>query len=393
MQRKQTAFILVLSLLWLIGCGGTAVLPTEVPLAQLPTAAPPTSTPLPATIDLTAVYLAQNPTAIPTTPAPVPTATPVDAIINITDPDEGDVLRMGSTAIINGLVEKEETDQIWLTLRSANGRLLAEQPGILNEIGWRTDLPIPIFVSGSAELVATIRTQDGTPINEYRRQVTLEPDPATSDRYLRLYRPIVEDIGVSGFNVFFDGDILFPANNTVSLSIYGDNCQTRIARQNFVLGSSSRPFYWQGFVIAPRDYAGPACAVASFGDPGAENWREAVVPIIILPVDDPNAAGIRIGNPPPDSEFTAGEEIFVYGTAYNISAGELSMSLLMENGRIVEQKTITTDFWGYFQDSINLPIDVEGLGQIIVETGPDDTFADDIRLIRVNPPPTPTPGP
>jgi hypothetical protein len=165
-----------------------------------------------------------------------------------------------------------------------------------------------------------------------------------------------------------------------------------VARQNFVLGASNRPVYWQGFVVVPQELVGPACAVASTGEPGTENWREASVPIDVLPPTQLEARGVTIGNPPPDSEAIAGQELFLYGTALNVSEGPVSVSILMENGRIVSQTSFTTDYWGYWETSITLPLDVEGLAEITVSAGEGDTFNESTTRIRVNPAPTPTPG-
>lgn len=397
-MRNYLLFILVV--LFLVGCGGAELeVPTRValidPIPQESTEnLPPTATLLPATTDLTAVYLAENPTPIATTPAPTRTSTPVSAVLNIIDPANGEVVTMGQTYIINGLVEKEEDQTIWVSLVTSNGRLLAEQQAAINNIGWRTDMFIPNFVSGSAEMIAVLRNSDGSLVSTYRQPFTLQPDTTADDQYLILENPESADVGVSGFNIFFDGRIKRPTNSIVTITVWGDeNCQTQVARQSFTLGSSVNEFYWSGFAIPSHSYAGPACAVASFGEPGAANWREAQVPITIFDPDDENASGIRIARPFEGAEYFAGNEIVVFGTAFNISAGEIFLSLLLENGRIVEQKTVPTDFWGYFETTIQLPLDVEGLAQVVVETGDSDTFADDIRLITIFPAPTPTPGP
>ena len=397
----KVTVLYVIIVVFLIGCGGEAgALPTSASLAErstngTPVNHPPTATRLPATTDLTAVYLANNPTPISTTPAPTRTSTPVNAVLNIIDPANGEVVTMGQTYIINGLVEKEADQTIWVSLVTSNGRLLAEQQAEINNIGWRADMPIPKFVSGSAEMIAVLRNKDGTIINTYRQPFILRPDRINDDQYLILNNPETDGTGVSGFNIFFDGRIKRPTNSRITITLWGDDeCQTRLTQQSFQLGSSVNEFYWSGFAIPSHTYAGPACAVASFGDPGAANWREAQVPITIFSISDENASGIQIANPRADNlDYFAGQEIVVYGTAYNISSREIFMSLLLENGRIVEQKGITTNFWGYFESSLQLPSDVEGLAQIIVETGDDDIFADDIRLIKILPAPTPTPGP
>ena len=378
-------------LLLATACGGSgAALPTVAAAASL-NGGTATVTILPATLDIAATQAAAVGTPVPTNTRAVPTPTPVDAVVNIVDPDEGDVLTLGSTIEVRGLVQKELEQAVWISLVSRNGRLLVELPAVPNEIGWEAEMYLPEAVSGAAYLQASIREPDGTLRNQYQLPVMLRPNTDTAERYLLLRRPLVAETAVSGFNIFFDGDILRPVNNTLSLSIWVDDCQRRVARENFVLGGSSRPFYWQGFVIVPRDAAGAACAVASFGEPGSPDWREAQVPIEILPTNHPDAKGIRIGNPPPNSEIIAGEEFLVYGTALNVEAGELLVSVLLENGLIVSQTPVTTDFWGYWETSLRLPTDVAGQAQIIAETGEGEDFADGITTISVILPPTPTP--
>jgi hypothetical protein len=215
----------------------------------------------------------------------------------------------------------------------------------------------------------------------------------TAVRYLELFRPTFEETAVGGFNIFFDGEVLLPVNRTITVSIWAEECQTRVAQQSFVLGASNRPVYWQGFVVVPQNLVGPACAVAITGEPGTENWREASVPINVLSPTELEARGVTIGNPPPGSEAIAGQTLFLYGTALNVSEGPVSLSILMENGRVVSQTSFTTDYWGYWETSVNLPIDVEGLAEITVSAGEGDTFNESIVRIRVNPAPTPTPGP
>ena len=83
----------------------------------------------------------------------------------------------------------------------------------------------------------------------------------------------------------------------------------------------------------------------------------------------------------------------LYGTALNVSEGPVSVSILMENGRVVSQTSFTTDYWGYWETTVTLPIDVEGLAEITVSAGEGDTFNESTTIIQVNPAPTPTPGP
>ena len=397
-QRSFGAWNIILFLLVILinACAPATdlVLPTSVSLSELATAATPstpTVTILPPTLDLTATFVAKQTTPLPTNTRVTPVPTSVNTVVNIITPDAESNLLMGSLVELFGLVQKEEADTVWVSLVTANGRLLVEQQATLNDIGWDVLIPVPAFVSGAATLQARVLDGAGVVQNMYQHPVMLVPNKETADRYLLLYRPELDETAVSGFNVIFDGEMKFPVNNTVTVSIWADECRTRVASQNYVLGSSSKPFYWQGFVIVPRDVTGAVCAVASFGEPGEANWREAQMPINVLPTDHRDAKGIRIGQPTDGSELIAGEKLLIYGTALNVADADVLVSILMENGRIVSQTPAVTDYWGYWEVSLSLPFDVAGLAQIIVETGKDNDFADAVNTVLIVPPPTPSP--
>ena len=399
LQKRTALSLATLFLLLLIGCSGEeAPLPTLAPLMVLPS---PTGTSLPATLDISTRLPESGvvpaggggSTTAQATPKPTVTPTPVNPLINISDPNPNQLLTLGSEVEVRGLVQMEAEQQILVSLVSSNGRLLTEIAVLPNEFGWQTAFVLPPYVSGAATMRASLLSADGAVLSSYEVPVWLTLNKATSTRYLEMFRPTINEKAVGGFNIFFDGEVLLPVNRTITVSIWADDCQTRVARQSFVLGASNQPVYWQGFVVVPQDLVGPACAVASTGDPGTENWREASVPINVLAQTELEARGVTIGNPPPDSEVFAGQELFLYGTAYNVSEGTGSISILMENGRVVTQSSFTTDYWGYWETAVTLPIDIEGLAEITVSAGEGDTFNESTTIIRVNPAPTPTPGP
>ncbi len=402
-RRGRWVVLLLAALLgWLlIGCNTPeGPLPTLVSQVVLPSATP---TSLPATMDIstrqpvsgvaTPVVAVGEGTAVKPTPKPSITPTAVDSLINISAPSENAVLVLGSPTTARGLVQRNPDEMVYLSLVSSNGRLLTEQVVDASDFGWQADIIPPPYVSGAAVIRADLRAADGTVLSSYEVPVWLALNKEGLDRYLEMFRPKIDEKGVGGFNIFFDGEILLAVNRTVTLSIWAENCQRRVAQQSFVLGASNRPVYWQGFVIVPQNLVGPACAVASTGDPGSETWREASVPIDVLAPTDLEARGVTIGNPPPDREVIAGQELFLYGTALNVSEGPVSLSILMENGRVIGQSSFTTDYWGYWETSVTIPLDVEGLAEITVTAGEEDTLSESKTLIRVIPPPTPTPGP
>jgi len=312
--RGRWVLLLAVLLSWLlIGCNTPEdPLPTLVSQVVLPSATP---TSLPATMDISTrqpvsgvvTPVGGAATAVKPTPKPSITPTPVDSLINISAPSDNAVLVLGSPTTVRGLVQRNPSEEVYLSLVSSNGRLLTEQLVDASDFGWQADIVPPPYVSGAAVIRADLRAADGTVLSLFEIPVWLTLNKEGLDRYLEMFRPKVDEKGVGGFNIFFDGEILLAVNRTVTLSIWADNCQTRVAQQSFVLGASNRPVYWQGFVIVPQNLVGPACAVASTGDPGSETWREASVPINVLAPTELEARGVTIGNPPPDREVIAGQ--------------------------------------------------------------------------------------
>jgi hypothetical protein len=233
-------------------------------------------------------------------------------------------------------------------------------------------MTVPEFVSGAAVLRASIRDETDNLVAQNEVSVNIVPDVENAERFLLLLRPQSGERAVSGFNMFFDGRVLQAADGLITISIWNEDCQTQVTRQSFRLGPTARPVYWQGFAIPPRDVAGEACAVAHFGEPGAADWREAVVPITIYPIDDAEAKGVTIGNPPPEATRVAGDELLLYGTALNVSEGTIRLSIVLENGFILFDGEVATDYWGYWEQAIMLPLDIEGTAEITVFTEPED---------------------
>lgn len=325
------------------------------------------------------------------TPRPTRTATPVDVSINISFPKANDPLTLEQEITVGGLVKKEAAHSILVSLVTNNGRVLAQVPGELTAQGWAAPFFLPPQVTGLAYLQASVLDEAGVVLAEHKSPVLLTLNPDTQGRFLELYRPQVDDTAVGGYSIFFDGMVNRPVNNFVAISIWANDCQEQVARQGFQMGSSSRPFYWSGFVVVPKDLVGPACAVAYFGEPGTEEWREAQIPIEVLAQDDPNARGVVVASPRPQAEIFAGEELFLYGTAYNVTNGPVIVDVVMENGRIVGQALAQTDFWGYWETSLLLPFDILGLAEVTITAGEDETLATTTLIINVLPAPTPTP--
>ena len=384
MRKINNFSLFILCLLLLAACQPEEPLPTRLATVPVPTpdasntpAVPPTRTPEP-------------------TPTPLPTATVVFATrtatpfilpdgpaVNITTPSINAELVMGTEISIGGLGQMLPSQTLSITLVSATGHLLAEAEGEMGEFNsWQVDLTIPQQVSGPAQIQAVVLDEDGEQLAIDVHAVHLVLDTSTSDKYMALFRPVTGEQAVSGFNLFFDGRAQNPTGNYITISLWDQNCQNRLAVQGFQLRSST---YWQGFLVVPRDITGPACAVADFGERGTEDWREAQVLLDILSPTDENAKGVLIGNPPPNAVLTAGETITLYGTAYNAPDGQVVISVILENGRVITEIVTTADIFGYWETSLFIPPDAEGTAMINISIGTpsEDNYAQNQTIVTI----------
>jgi len=221
-------------------------------------------------------------------------------------------------------------------------------------------------VSGAAEIQANLFEQDGTVVTGDVQPIMLQVDAENTGRYLILDRPLQAEEAVGGYNIFFDGLAQHPVDNLVTISLWNEACQNRVARQSFRLRGSG---YWQGFVVVPAAASGQLCAVAHFGDPGEEEWREAQVLVEILDPNDERAVNVQIGNPPPESVLTPGKTLLLYGTAYNAPDREILISILLENGRLLTEGVAAADIFGYWELELFIPADATGPAQIEASLG------------------------
>ena len=389
---KQKILLAIMLLLLLAACAQSApeALPTLAPVANVPTAAPATPTGLPPTRDLSTVAATPLPTAVPPTGVPTVTATPVDPGINLTSPDEDAQIVLGSDIVVRGLAQLDADQRVVVELVSATNRLLASGEAVLSDVGWQAGLSVPDFVSGAGELRATIIDADGTGLVQDKVSVALALNTETADRFLALSQPLSGETAVAGYFLFFEGRVRRPAGNAVTLSLWMDNCQLEVAKFTLSLGGSGA---WRGSLGIPGDVAGPGCAVATFGTPGEENWREAQIPVTVFAADDPSAGGVQLASPPPNSSVSAGGELYVAGTAFN--ADSVRISVEMDNSRIVAEQTVFPDPFGNWELTVLLPFDIEGSAIIVITAldGAGNPRAEAQTIVTVNSAPTPTPIP
>lgn len=389
-MAKLAGFLLILLL---IGCTPEPEpeLPTLAPTADFPTEPAATSTPiLPPTRDIFQPTNTPLPTLTSAAPTPRPTSSPapVEPGVNITSPSDSAELVMGSQIITGGFAQLMPSHSLTISLVSATGLVLAQAPAQPADVNaWQVSLSIPQSYSGPAQLQATITDASDQILAQDSSQVMLVLDTSTADRYLALFRPLDGEIGVAGFNLFFDGRAQLPVNNTVTIAIW-QACETEVARQSFQLGGSG---YWQGFVVIPRDLSGAICAVASFGVAGEDTWRQAAVAMTVLETGDESGRAVYIGNPPPGSVLTAGESVLIYGTAYNAPDSQVVVSVLLENGRVLTEGVATADLFGYWEIELFIPADASGPAQInaTIGTPSEDNYAQNQNLVTIEPPPEP----
>lgn len=323
------------------------------------TAIPATNTPA-----LPAATATASATPVVLTPQPTPLTGPG---VNITSPSEDSQIVLGTEFNASGLVQIAAGQTLSVTLTSATGHLLAQgQPEVSEFNSWQAVLTPPQSVSGRAALRASLISADGAIVSTDEVPIMLQVDPANSDRYLILYRPLQDEQAVAGYNIFFDGQVQNPTNNVLNISLWNEECKNQIARQSFRLRGSG---YWQGFVVVPGDARGRLCAVAHFGEQRDEAWREAQVEIEVLDPTDERAMNVMIGNPPPGSALTPGQSLLLYGTAYNAPDREVLVSILLENGRLLTESVAAADVFGYWELELFIPADAVGPAQIEASLG------------------------
>jgi hypothetical protein len=369
LTRFEVCWLLVL-LLWLTACSQGDQLPTRLPTAAAPEQLPATSQSLPATSTPAKPTLTPAPSPTPVVPTIEPTSVAGPGV-NITSPNDDSQLMQGQEMTVGGFVQLGPLDSLSVMLVTPNHQLISEAEVQINEFNsWQANLNVPHNVSGSAEVLAFVSDEAGSVLASDLKPVQLLVNREGNDRYLELFRPVSGQKAVAGYNLFFDGITELPADNLITISIWNESCQVEVAKQSFRLRGSG---YWQGFIVVPRTVTGPVCAVAHFGSPGEDSWRETQVLLDVLPPDDPAALDVHIGNPPPDSLLIPGNPLLLYGTAYNAPDQIVMVSILLENGRLLTEGVAQVNDYGYWELELYIPEDIDGLAQIEATVGQPDS--------------------
>lgn len=363
------------------------VLPTPIATAFLPTpvVTKPLDTPLPTKVFPTETPLPTDTPVIPPTIAGVGAAA-----INITSPSENSVLPTGTTVQVSGLGQVSPDQTLVVQLISISGyRLSSTVADSVNGL-FQVNLTIPITLTGAAQIQAQAQTMSGEIVAVDVLPVTITPNAAANPRYLELYRPSQQMKVVGGYYLFFDGFAAQPTG-TIQIALFVDNCQTEAAATSFRVSSSS---YWQGYLYVPNDISGPGCAIARFGAPGADNWREAQIPINLQRPNEEGAFAVYLFSPTHQSELVGGTNATFWGTAYNASDDLVVITVLREDGVNLAQGSARVDTFGYWETTVNIPLTYTGAAQIVVAIGnpEENNVAQSVIQVTILPPPTPTPG-
>jgi hypothetical protein len=384
-------FIGLFLLTGLIACGQEAEQPpTPISTAFLPTSAPTELAPtLPSTEEVAQVAPTLAATPTPVIPPTLPAGNA--AALNITSPTENSTILIGSTLTVSGLSRVAADQSLQVRLVSVNGLLLAQTMAQVQDNTFQAEVTVPITITGAAQVQAQVLDNAGTVLIADALPVTIGVDAAANPRYLELYRPLQQSKAVGGYYLFFDGYAAQPTG-TVFIAVYVDNCQTEAAATSFRVSSSS---YWQGYLYIPNNLSGAGCAVARFGSPGADNWREAQVPIQLQRPNEEGAYAVNLFSPAHLSELVGGSNVTFWGTAYNAADNLVVISLIREDGVNLAQGSATVDDLGYWETSLNIPLSYTGLAQALVTIGNQEVggIAQAVITVTILPAPTPTPEP
>jgi hypothetical protein len=386
-------------LLWLVQLGSAIMLTAcRPPASANPAAALPTLQPTAVSLITTTVALSHTVTLTGTVPAitatirpqatvpPLPTATQVTPALTLADPRANADLITGGDLAVSGQVTAQADWRLELALLALDGRLLTAVPIPLTDSGsatWQAMLLLPSQITGQATLQVSLFDNTGSLLTQARQMVVLLPDPNDS-RILQLLRPQAIDTAVPGYYLYFDGTTKAPSQNLIRLALLDETCQTVRREDSFRVSGSG---YWQGFLPIPDDTpAGPACIRAAFGTPGSENRRETLLPITLLAPTSPEANRIIMLTPlPADGAVQGGDEIALYGLAYNAPDELVYINLVLADGTVLLSEAIETNQYGYWEQSLRVPVGVSGQAQLVLFTATAvQTLAEETRILRIS---------
>lgn len=364
-MKKQ--FRLILFLLIVVLLAACSDQTTETPEATTDVVVEPTNTAAPtATSEPTATAVPEATVTTEPTPLPEPTieptaeptatdepaATPEPVLVPLTigQPVAGSEVPVATDLTVSGQVAAASGATVHIVLQAGVTELVTGTATVDSNTGaWLTTLAIPVAVTGSAQIVVATETESAMV------DITLLPGSAPEGTILRLDRPAAGDTLIAGYAAFFEGSALEVVGETITIAILSDNCGTVAASQSFTIAGGE----WRGFIILPQALSGPACAVVSTGTPGSPEWRQTIVPIVLLTADEAGASRIELGNPSFEA-YTAGSTITLFGVAVNAPDGEIQISVSLGDTTVLPLTVVDVDTFGYWEVEVALPTGQSG---------------------------------
>lgn len=367
-MKKQARLLLFLlmGMLLLAACADPA---SETPEATIGVVVEPTVTAEPTATSISTAISEPEPTATaeatplpeptaePTTEptattAPEPTMTPEPVVIPLTigQPVTGSEVAVATDLTVSGQVSPDAAATIQIVVAAGTTELITGTATVDPNTGaWLTTVPVPDAVTGSARVMVSTEAENAVV------DITLLPAENPSGAVLTLMRPQPGATLVAGYATFFEGIAADVVSDTLTIAVLADNCGTVAASQSFTITGGE----WRGFMILPQNLSGPACAVVSTGTPGTPEWRQTIVPIVLLTADETGASRIELGNASFES-YAAGSTLTLFGVAVNAPGGEIQVSASLGDTAILPVTAVEVDAFGYWELDVVLPADQSG---------------------------------
>lgn len=357
---------LIIIIFGLAGCAEPAPnqpLPAATSVSLVTPLPSPTQTTIPPTAFVEAIVAETAEPLEPTqsVPTPLPTPEPTEPAVEPSEDLSSFIiqpppvpLRTGETAVIEG--RSPHVGGTVTVAVHAGPHLLATAQAVVDGSGaWVAELPLPFTVSGAAEIKAADDSEMGAVDVKI---IASGNDPQGID--LMVSQPVPDSTAVSGAPLFFAGDVANAIDRSLTIGFLA-NCNNLVARQNITLTGNDAVF-WNAIIILPRDIdADMGCASVATGNTESNTWREVLIPLSLIDLDDEAAVGlIQIGNRL-DMPPQAGSNVTLFGSALNLTTPELNIEWRRDEGeQTALTRTVPVDSFGYWEANFELPPDFFG---------------------------------
>lgn len=301
--------------------------------------------------------------------APTLQAGPVEAL-TVDYPLANGQAQTGQSLVINGR-SVNDTNLVEAQLWAGETALAVGQTSPTNG-NWSLTIDVSTAYNGPARLLI-INGSESVTVPLHIVTVAGNP-PAAGEPAVQLYRPIVGETAVSGYPLYFAGQIRNPTDNTVTIGLLVDGCSRFAAKQSFTVtpAAADRDTDWTGILILPQAIEdGESCAVAYTGKMGEGAWAATAMSMPVLAEDDPNANRISL-----EAGFNmvlkAGRTERIAGTAVNAEEVTVTLSRSDDNAVIAEGTATVGDF-GFWELHLPIPSDAPDFVQVAVVISSDDS--------------------